>query len=111
MAKRSIEELAADDRREMYRLNTISHVAHNVHNERPSADYDGPTSMRCAVRAAGRSAPGWMTDRTLRTGDQRLIRSTCHGASEFSSSRMSRTSWVSPSTAILSVTAFGTSRT
>ncbi|MED6143263.1 hypothetical protein PIB30_004768 [Stylosanthes scabra] len=26
-----IEEIAAEDRREMYRLNDISHVAHNVH--------------------------------------------------------------------------------
>ncbi|MED6211599.1 hypothetical protein PIB30_075320 [Stylosanthes scabra] len=32
--KRSIEEIATEDRRSMYRLNTISHVAHNVHNER-----------------------------------------------------------------------------
>ncbi|MED6106146.1 hypothetical protein PIB30_002037 [Stylosanthes scabra] len=42
MALRSIEEIAADDSKEMYRLNGISHVAHNVHNEvyrqRPSAD-------------------------------------------------------------------------
>ncbi|MED6194208.1 hypothetical protein PIB30_026325 [Stylosanthes scabra] len=34
MAERSIEELAVDDRREMYRLDGISYVAHNVHNER-----------------------------------------------------------------------------
>ncbi|MED6109318.1 hypothetical protein PIB30_032312 [Stylosanthes scabra] len=33
MAERSIEEIAAEDRRAMYRLNTISHVAHNVYNE------------------------------------------------------------------------------
>ncbi|MED6130717.1 hypothetical protein PIB30_003294 [Stylosanthes scabra] len=29
-----IEEIAADDRREMYPLNEISHVAHNVHVEK-----------------------------------------------------------------------------
>ncbi|MED6209567.1 hypothetical protein PIB30_055945 [Stylosanthes scabra] len=34
MAERSIEEIAAEDRRAMYQLNEISHVAHNVHNER-----------------------------------------------------------------------------
>ncbi|MED6157503.1 hypothetical protein PIB30_023701 [Stylosanthes scabra] len=34
MAERSIEEIAAEDRREMYYLNGISHVAHNVHNDR-----------------------------------------------------------------------------
>ncbi|MED6135487.1 hypothetical protein PIB30_046962 [Stylosanthes scabra] len=34
MEERSIEEIAAEDRWEMYRLNEISHVAHNVHNER-----------------------------------------------------------------------------
>ncbi|MED6191925.1 hypothetical protein PIB30_005405 [Stylosanthes scabra] len=34
MEERSIEEIAAEDRREMYRLNEVSHVAHNVHNER-----------------------------------------------------------------------------
>ncbi|MED6108348.1 hypothetical protein PIB30_023116 [Stylosanthes scabra] len=31
MEDRPIEEIAAEDRREMYRLNDISHVAHNVH--------------------------------------------------------------------------------
>ncbi|MED6168911.1 hypothetical protein PIB30_016196 [Stylosanthes scabra] len=30
MAERSIEEIAVDDRREMYRLDRISHVVHNV---------------------------------------------------------------------------------
>ncbi|MED6171137.1 hypothetical protein PIB30_037951 [Stylosanthes scabra] len=34
MEEQSIEEIAAEDRREMYRLNEISHIAHNVHNER-----------------------------------------------------------------------------
>ncbi|MED6179735.1 hypothetical protein PIB30_003534 [Stylosanthes scabra] len=34
MEERSIEEIAAEDRREMYRLNEVSHVAHNFHNER-----------------------------------------------------------------------------
>ncbi|MED6107447.1 hypothetical protein PIB30_014060 [Stylosanthes scabra] len=34
MAERSIEKIVAEDMREMYRLNGISHVAHNVHNER-----------------------------------------------------------------------------
>ncbi|MED6189882.1 hypothetical protein PIB30_100341 [Stylosanthes scabra] len=67
MAERSIEEIAAEDRREMYRLNDVSHVAHNVHNERPSADCDGSRSTRRAVRVAGRSAPGCTTDRTLCT--------------------------------------------
>ncbi|MED6198286.1 hypothetical protein PIB30_064766 [Stylosanthes scabra] len=33
MAERSIEGNAADDRREMYRLDRISHVAHNVDTE------------------------------------------------------------------------------
>ncbi|MED6157700.1 hypothetical protein PIB30_025812 [Stylosanthes scabra] len=33
MAERSIEEIAAENRREMYHLNEISHIAHNVHNE------------------------------------------------------------------------------
>ncbi|MED6222008.1 hypothetical protein PIB30_060252 [Stylosanthes scabra] len=31
MEDRPIEEIAAEDRREMYRLNDISHVGHNVH--------------------------------------------------------------------------------
>ncbi|MED6193506.1 hypothetical protein PIB30_020120 [Stylosanthes scabra] len=33
MAERSIKEIAAEDRREMYHLNEVSHVAHSVHNE------------------------------------------------------------------------------
>ncbi|MED6131976.1 hypothetical protein PIB30_015126 [Stylosanthes scabra] len=34
MEERPIEEIAAEDRREMYRLNEVSHVAHNVHAEK-----------------------------------------------------------------------------
>ncbi|MED6211361.1 hypothetical protein PIB30_072993 [Stylosanthes scabra] len=34
MEERSIEEIAAEDRLEMYRLNEVSHVAHNVHAEK-----------------------------------------------------------------------------
>ncbi|MED6148599.1 hypothetical protein PIB30_054570 [Stylosanthes scabra] len=34
MEDRPIEEIAAEDRREMYRLNDISHVSHNVHAEK-----------------------------------------------------------------------------
>ncbi|MED6169563.1 hypothetical protein PIB30_022504 [Stylosanthes scabra] len=34
MEDRPIEEIAAEDRREMYRLNEISHVAHNVHADK-----------------------------------------------------------------------------
>ncbi|MED6206560.1 hypothetical protein PIB30_028016 [Stylosanthes scabra] len=34
MEDRPIEEIASEDRREMYRLNDISHVAHNVHPDK-----------------------------------------------------------------------------
>ncbi|MED6145088.1 hypothetical protein PIB30_021742 [Stylosanthes scabra] len=34
MEDRPIEEIATEDRRETYRLNGISHVAHNVHAEK-----------------------------------------------------------------------------
>ncbi|MED6193229.1 hypothetical protein PIB30_017195 [Stylosanthes scabra] len=33
LPERSIEDVAADDRRDMYRLDKISHVAHNVDTE------------------------------------------------------------------------------
>ncbi|MED6193556.1 hypothetical protein PIB30_020700 [Stylosanthes scabra] len=36
MEERSIEEIAAEDRREMYRLNEVSHVTHNIHNKHDS---------------------------------------------------------------------------
>ncbi|MED6133707.1 hypothetical protein PIB30_030565 [Stylosanthes scabra] len=44
MEERSIEEIAAEDRREMYRLNEVSHVAHNVHNELGLPIDDKPVS-------------------------------------------------------------------
>ncbi|MED6145526.1 hypothetical protein PIB30_026109 [Stylosanthes scabra] len=34
MEERPIEEIVAEDRREMYRLNEVSHVGHNVHAEK-----------------------------------------------------------------------------
>ncbi|MED6120297.1 hypothetical protein PIB30_019620 [Stylosanthes scabra] len=56
MAERSIEELAADDRREMYRLNGISHVAHNIHNERDRCIF---SVRRQQVFLDGLSDPGF----------------------------------------------------
>ncbi|MED6217311.1 hypothetical protein PIB30_016500 [Stylosanthes scabra] len=72
MAERSIEEISAEDRREMYRLNEISHVTHNVHNEgdRCITSVRRQIAMDLDPRVApfvqrGRSAPGCTTDRKL----------------------------------------------
>ncbi|MED6197258.1 hypothetical protein PIB30_054999 [Stylosanthes scabra] len=52
MEDRPIEEIAAEDRREMYRLNDISHVAHNVHAQPMS----GPSHLFMALGGTPPSA-------------------------------------------------------
>ncbi|MED6179975.1 hypothetical protein PIB30_005774 [Stylosanthes scabra] len=111
MEERSIEEIAADDKREMYRLDRILHVAHNVHIERyrcivsvrQQIEMDLHPRVVQYVQRAGLLPVARLTDYWFKVDeplisafiercDQRPIRSTCRGASALSPSRMSHTS-------------------
>ncbi|MED6106158.1 hypothetical protein PIB30_002049 [Stylosanthes scabra] len=138
MVQRTIEEIDADDRRDMYQLDRISYVAHNVDTELivvpvqfsllgVSSVCDGRlrwtyiyVSRRTCSRSVCSRLHDWpttgsrLTSRSSvpskRGGDRRSICSICLGASALSPSRTSHTSWVSPLTVSLSVVACGTSR-
>ncbi|MED6132295.1 hypothetical protein PIB30_017729 [Stylosanthes scabra] len=113
MEERPIEEIAAEDRRDMYRLNEVSHLAHNVHAEKdryivsvrrhigmgldPRAE---PFVQRAGLLPVARLTERWFKiDEPLISAFVKRWRP--RGASAPSPSRMSRTSWVSPSTASL----------
>ncbi|MED6134558.1 hypothetical protein PIB30_038018 [Stylosanthes scabra] len=111
MEERPIEEIAAEDRRQIYRRNEVSHVAHNVHAEKdrcivsvrqqigmgldPRAE---PFVQRADLLPVARLTERWfkidepLISAFIESGDRRLIRSTCRGASAPSPSRMLRIS-------------------